>query len=85
MRLLACGKRIDRLGRKLKEPSRIYYLLVKDTYDERMFHQLIARQRWHAVLLGRKALQLGKADAPVAKLLSAHETKTMSLDLDPRH
>ena len=77
--------RIDRLGRALKEPSRIYYLLVKDTYDERMFHQLIARQRWHGVLLGRKALQLGKAEAPVATLLSIRQTETMSLDLDPRH
>jgi hypothetical protein len=77
--------RIDRLGRALKEPARIYYLLVKDTYDERMFHQLIARQRWHGVLLGRKALQLGQADAPTAKLLSTREAGTMSLDLDPRH
>lgn len=71
--------RIDRLGRALKEPARIYYLLVKNTYDERMFHQLIARQRWHGVPLGRKALQLGKADAPEAKLLSRNETKTMDV------
>lgn len=77
--------RIDRLGRALKEPARIYYLLVKDTYDERMFHQLIARQRWHSVLLGRKALRLREADAPVARLLSTGETATMSLNLDPRH
>jgi hypothetical protein len=77
--------RIDRLGRALKEPARIYYLLVKDTYDERMFHQLIARQRWHGVLLGRKALQLAKADAREARLLSTRETATMSLDLDPRN
>lgn len=76
--------RIDRPGRALKEPARIYYLPVKGTYDERMFHQLIARQRWHGVLLGRKALQLGSADAPVAKLLSTREAETMSLDLDPR-
>ncbi|MEO7735370.1 MAG: DEAD/DEAH box helicase [Kofleriaceae bacterium] len=76
--------RIDRLGRALKEPARIYYLPVKDTYDERMFHQLVARQRWHGVLLGRKALQLGTAEAPIAKLLSAREATTMSLDLDPR-
>jgi len=77
--------RIDRLGRALKEPARIYYLLVKDTYDERMFHQLIARQRWHGILLGRKALQLAKADAREARLLSTRETATMSLDLDPRN
>jgi ERCC4-related helicase len=76
--------RIDRLGRALKEPARIYYLLVKDTYDERMFHQLIARQRWHGVLLGRQALQLARTDAQEARLLSAKEAETMSLDLDPR-
>ena len=76
--------RIDRLGRALDEPARIYYLLVKDTYDERMFHQLIARQRWHGVLLGRKALQLGRDMTRDAKLLTRRETETMSLDLDPR-
>lgn len=76
--------RIDRLGRQLKQPACIYYLLVKDTYDERMFHQLIARQRWHTVLLGRKALQLGKADGPEAALLSTRQVKSMSLNLDPR-
>ncbi len=41
------------------KPARIHYLLIKDTYDERMFHQLIARQR-HGVLLGRKALKLNR-------------------------
>jgi hypothetical protein len=77
--------RIDRLGRALKEPARVYYLLVKDTYDERMFHQLIARQRWHGVLLGRKALQLGVSDDNEAEMLSAKDARSMSLDLDPRH
>jgi len=76
--------RIDRLGRALKEPAQIYYLLVKDTYDERMFHQMIARQRWHGVLLGRKALQLAKADTLEARLLPTREVETMSLNLDPR-
>jgi SNF2-related domain/Helicase conserved C-terminal domain len=76
--------RIDRLGRELSEPARIYYLLVKDTYDERMFHQLIARQRWHGVLLGRKALQLGRDETGDARWISTSETERMSLDLDPR-
>lgn len=75
--------RIDRLGRQHKEPANIYYLLVKDTYDERMFHQLIARQRWQGVLLGRKALQLAREDIQ-ARLLSRKERDTMSLDLDPQ-
>lgn len=76
--------RIDRLGRKLSEPARIHYLLVKDTYDERMFHQLIARQRWHSILLGRKALQLGRDETANARWISHAETERMSLDLDPR-
>jgi hypothetical protein len=76
--------RIDRLGRVLKEPARIYYLLVKDTYDERMFHQLIARQRWHGVLLGRKALQLDRDDKVNARWLSLRDTNRLSLNLDPR-
>ena len=76
--------RIDRLGRKLSEPARIYYLLVKDTYDERIFHQLIARQRWHRIVLGRKALQLGRDETTNARWISRAETERMSLDLDPR-
>jgi hypothetical protein len=76
--------RIDRLGRVLSEPARIYYLLVKDTYDERMFHQLIARQRWHGILLGRRALQLGRDDGVQARWISRADTQRMSLDLDPR-
>lgn len=75
--------RIDRLGRALTEPARIYYLLVKDTYDERMFHQFIARQRWHGVLLGRKALQLGRDDSRDARLLTRKDRDTMALNLDP--
>lgn len=77
--------RIDRLGRELKEPARIYYLLVKDTYDERMFHQLIARQRWHGILLGRKALQLDRDDAETtARWISQRDADRLSLNLDPR-
>jgi hypothetical protein len=79
--------RIDRLGRVLKEPARIYYLLVKDTYDERMFHQFIARQRWHAVLLGRKARQVGKEEGEEgieAPLITGRQAENMALKLDPR-
>lgn len=77
--------RIDRIGRVLRQPARIYYLLVKDTYDERMFHQLVARQRWHGVLLGRKALQRCTSEEVEVRMLSAKDARTMTLDLDPRH
>jgi superfamily II DNA/RNA helicase len=77
--------RIDRLGRELKEPARIYYLLVKDTYDERMFHQPIARQRWQGILLGRRALQLDRDDAETtARWISQRDADRVSLNLDPR-
>lgn len=76
--------RIDRLGRVLDEPARIYFLLIKDTYDERMMHQLVARQRWHGVLLGRKALQLDRDDTLNARWVSIADAESMSLNLDPR-
>lgn len=75
--------RIDRLGRKLKDPARIHYLIVKDTYDERMYHQLIARQRWHGILLGRKALQLDQHGELDAGWLTPGESTDLSLNLDP--
>lgn len=77
--------RIDRLGRVLKnDPVSIYYLIVKDTYDERMFHQLVARQRWHGVLLGRGALRLGRDEETEARLVDASEAAKVALDLRPR-
>jgi superfamily II DNA/RNA helicase len=54
--------RIDRVGRQLPDPVNVYFLLVRRTYDERMLHQLVARQRWHSVLLGRQAARLAKDD-----------------------
>lgn len=52
--------RSDRLGRALDEPVNVYYVLVRGTYDERMLHQLVARQRWHGVLLGRPSARLAR-------------------------
>lgn len=77
--------RIDRLGRQLAGPALVYYLLVRGTYDERMFHQLIARQRWHHVLLGRQALQLDRdGGTTTARWLGRRDADRMSLNLDPR-
>lgn len=57
----------DRVGRILKDDLRILYCLVPRTYDERMFHQLVARDRWHGVLLGKpaQALDTEQANAPL--------------------
>ena len=60
----------------------ILYCLVPRTYDERMFHQLVARDRWHGVLLGKPASQLAddQADAP---LIDSKRIARMRLDLAP--
>jgi superfamily II DNA/RNA helicase len=73
----------DRLGRKLAGRLEILYCLVPDTYDERMFHQLVARDRWHGVLLGKPALKLASADAD-APILHTKRLQKLRLDLAPR-
>jgi SNF2 family DNA or RNA helicase len=76
--------RIDRIGRVLKGPVSIYYVLVRGTYDERMFHQLVARQRWHGVLLGRTGNQVANRDDIDAKLITSQTAANISLNLHPR-
>lgn len=73
----------DRLGRKLRGELVISYCLVPDTYDERMFHQLVARDRWHGLLLGKPATTLAKEDTD-APVLSRERLGRMRLDLRPR-
>ncbi len=77
--------RSDRLGRILKEPVNVYFTLVRGTYDERMLHQLVARQRWHSILLGRPGARLardqrGRVDA---RILDQEEARRLALDLRP--
>ncbi len=73
----------DRVGRRLKDKLEILYCLVPRTYDERMFHQLVARDRWHGVLLGKPAGQL-EDDLTDAPLIDRKRLKRMRLDLAPR-
>lgn len=72
----------DRLGRKLRGQLDIFYCLVPDTYDERMFHQLVARDRWHGVLLGKPALRLAEADTN-APIFHRARLQKLRLDLSP--
>lgn len=58
------------------------YCVVPDTYDERMFHQLVARNRWHGVLLGKPALRLTAVDAD-APILHRKRLQKLRLDLSP--
>lgn len=73
----------DRLGRKLKGALEIFYCLVPDTYDERMFHQLVARDRWHGVLLGKPAAKLAEGSTQ-AEIIDASRLRKLRLDLAPR-
>ena len=77
--------RIDRVGRRLPDHVNVHYVLVQKTYDERMLHQLIARQRWHAVLLGRQGARLAKDERGTeeARLLQKAEAGGLTLDLRP--
>ena len=72
----------DRVGRKLRDKLMILYCLVPRTYDERMFHQLVARERWLGVLLGKPAAKLddGQVEAP---LIDSKRIRDMRLDLKP--
>lgn len=72
----------DRVGRKLRDKLIILYCLVPRTYDERMFHQLVARERWHGVLLGKPATKLadGEVDAPA---IDPKRISRMRLKLSP--
>jgi hypothetical protein len=70
------------VGRLLKDKLAILYCLVPRIYDERMFYQLVARDRWHGVLLGKPASQLedDQADVP---LIDRKRIARMRLDLAP--
>ena len=72
----------DRVGRLLQDKLAILYCLVPRTYDERMFHQLVARDRWHGVLLGKPATRLDDDQADVP-LIDRKRIARMRLDLSP--
>jgi hypothetical protein len=72
----------DRVGRLLKDNLEILYCIVPRTYDERMFHQLVARDRWHGVLLGKPASKLESEDGD-APLMDRKRLEKMRLYLSP--
>lgn len=73
----------DRVGRLLKGKLQVFYSLVPGTYDERMFHQLVARDRWHGVLLGKPAQVLQEEERTDAPLLDRKKLRKMQLRLAP--
>lgn len=72
----------DRVGRKLRDKLQVVYCLVPRTYDERMFHQLVARDRWHGVLLGKPACRL-ETEESQAPLVDRKRLARIRLDLSP--
>ena len=52
--------RVDREGRHSKEPVRVQFFLLKDTYEERVFHTVMQRHLWFEVLIGSKKKELAK-------------------------
>lgn len=43
--------RVDRLQRRSSGAINVYFLVCRGTYDERVFHVMVSRARWHQVLM----------------------------------
>lgn len=76
--------RVDRQGRFAEGlPVNIYFLLCRDTYDERIMHAMVNRFRWHHVLLAnRSKLQAAPGKDPEVAALP-RQIKKIALDLRP--
>lgn len=53
--------RVDREGRLSRDPVRVQFFLLKDTYEERVFHTVMQRHLWFEVLIGSKKKELAKS------------------------
>jgi hypothetical protein len=76
--------RVDRQGREAKGPVNVYFLICRDTYDERVLHVMANRMRWHQMLLAnRRQLQSdpGQSEEPP---VSPDLLRQVTLDLRPR-
>lgn len=52
--------RVDREGRRTQGPVKVQFFLLKDTYEERVFHTVMQRDAWFQVLIGSKRQELAK-------------------------
>lgn len=88
--------RVDREGRETRGAVQVQFFLLKDTYEERVFHTVMQRHAWFEVLIGSKKKELGKelskddeadtADVEVAEeigKLTAAERERVMLNLQP--
>jgi len=56
--------RVDRVGwgKGDEGPIDVRFMLLKGTYEERIFHAVMQRDQWFQVLIGSKRKELGNAD-----------------------
>jgi ERCC4-related helicase len=56
--------RVDRVGwgRSGEGYIDVRFMLLKGTYEERIFHAVMQRDQWFQVLIGAKRNELGRAD-----------------------
>jgi superfamily II DNA or RNA helicase len=52
--------RVDREGRKTRGAVRVQFFLLKDTYEERIFHTVMQRDAWFQVFIGSKRKELAR-------------------------
>jgi ERCC4-related helicase len=60
--------RVDRVGwgRTNEEFIDVRFMLLKATYEERIFHTVMQRDQWFQILIGSKRRELGELDADEA-------------------
>lgn len=91
--------RVDRLGwgRASEGYIDVRFMLLKGTYEERIFHTVMQRDQWFQILIGSKRRELGELpengdaeveqdaieEAPAAGVLTELEKSRVMLDLQP--
>ncbi|APR85055.1 helicase domain protein [Minicystis rosea] len=87
--------RVDREGRRTQGAVKVQFFLLKDTYEERIFHTVMQRDAWFQVLIGSKRQELSRGmddDPEEAKdghveeeggRITAEERAKVMIDLRP--
>jgi len=76
--------RVDRRGREAKGPINVYFLICRSTYDERMFHVMVNRYRWHQVLLASHSVLSAIPDKEAEPSSNYVTIKKLCLNLGPK-
>lgn len=76
--------RVDRYGRETAGPVNVYFMICRDTYDERVLHVMVNRMRWHQVLLPNRKTIHGDITGNQEPSFNQKWFKKVALDLRPR-